>query len=366
MLNQEEQEIELVQKILESVNILFSSLNGKELSGSTANSIKYLTDSIDLYNSPTLQPSLKNQVISNIASHALNINSILGEDIKSENSKTIARITELSQELTSLINNRKTIFNISPKGIAPPEANENPSNDENLARSLSRIKQEIASIRDDYEKHDERHKKLISENLISIEKISEATKNLEDDVSIEIKKAQELYTRAADDFREKEEQINRLVGTISGTAIAGSYEKSSEQEKSAADTLRFASIFCMFVIVCIVTYSFWETTTDAFKWENSIFRIILALILSVPSAYLARESSKHRLQQYSHLQTSLDLKAINPFIATLPAEEQNKLKAEIANRIFSPKDISNIGTDSYPINAQELILELIKKIKPKE
>ncbi|WP_177329827.1 MULTISPECIES: hypothetical protein [unclassified Pseudomonas] len=365
MKNQEDLEKELIREIHKSAETLFKELNGKSLSSTFTENIKHFTDAIELYNSPTLAPSLRGQVISNIANISANLSNIADIETKNSNSAVLATINQLSKELLELIHNKKTTFIFSPKGIAPPDSADI-ENDLNLAQSLSRIRQELASLKNDHEMHDERHKKLISENLINIEKISEATKNLEDNVSLELKKAQELYVKTEEELREKEDQINKLVGTISGTAVAGSYEKSAEKEKFSADMLRYSSIFCMFAIACIVAYSFWETTTETFKLENSAFRIALALILSVPSAYLARESSKHRSQQYSHLQTSLDLKAVNPFIASLPIDEQHKLKSEIASRIFSPKDISNISSDSYPINAQELILELIKKIKPKE
>ena len=118
----------------------------------------------------------------------------------------------------------------------------------------------------------------------------------------------------------------------------------------------------MVLIVIVIGYTFWETTTEAFKWENAVFRIVLAFLLSVPSAYLARESTKHREQQYNHLQTSLDLKAINPYIASLPEEQQHKIKADIADRIFASRDFSSVGKDPYPINMNEMIMELIKKL----
>lgn len=89
-------------------------------------------------------------------------------------------------------------------------------------------------------------------------------------------------------------------------------------------------------------------------------------MLSIPAAYLARESAKHREKQYAHQQTSLDLKAIAPYIASLPQEEQHKIKIEIAGRIFAAKDFNKVDTDSYPININEIIMEIIKKLDIKK
>lgn len=123
-----------------------------------------------------------------------------------------------------------------------------------------------------------------------------------------------------------------------------------------------ASLFCMVVIACVVGYSLYETTTDAFKWETSLFRLIFSVLLSVPAAYLARESAKHRQQQHSHHETSLNLKAIGPYIASLPENEQNLIKSDIAKKMFTPKIQAIQNTDYYPINTQELFLKLFDKM----
>ena len=118
----------------------------------------------------------------------------------------------------------------------------------------------------------------------------------------------------------------------------------------------------MFLITALVGYSFYESINPGFDWKTALFRLPFTLILSVPAAYLAKESSKHRQQQYNHLQTSLDLKAINPYLSTLPNDDQHRIKSEIANRLFAPKDFTNISSDSYPIDVQELIKLLLQTL----
>ncbi|MDO7083583.1 hypothetical protein WNY51_15015 [Pseudocolwellia sp. AS88] len=158
------------------------------------------------------------------------------------------------------------------------------------------------------------------------------------------------------------DNIDNLLGKVSESVIAGNFDKSAENEKKSADWLRIASLGCMVLIACVVGYSLYETTTDAFKWETSLFRLIFSVLLSVPAAYLARESAKHRQQQYSHLETSLNLKAIGPYIASLPENEQNLIKSDIAKKMFTPKIQAIQNTDYYPINTQELFLKLFDKM----
>lgn len=203
-------------------------------------------------------------------------------------------------------------------------------------------------------------KKLLEESQAKAAMLAQNITSLEVRTQEEIKKILANYERSAAEIELKSGEINRILGKLSGRAIAGDYEKSAAGEQRIADYLRWGSLFFMAVIAFALIYTFFETTNTEFDWQKSIFRISLTFLLSVPAAYLARESAKHREQQYSHLQTSLDLKAIPPFLATLTEEEQNLFKLEVARRIFGARE-TKAAIDSYPINTQEIIMALIKK-----
>ena len=232
--------------------------------------------------------------------------------------------------------------------------------------SFKSAKNQLNELFEQGAKHDERVKKLLNENEVKIAQISERSKQLESEMKAEIEKVTALYSNALKDIEVKESQINDILGHASGRVIAGDFETSAGDEKVMANRLRYASLACMAIIVAIVTFSFFETTQADFEWKSSIFRIVLAVMLSIPAAYLARESAKHRAQQYEHQQTSLDLKAITPYIASLPEEEQHKIKIEIANRLFAARDFTKTNIDSYPINTHELMMEIIKKLDTKK
>lgn len=250
----------------------------------------------------------------------------------------------------------------SPLEYKPMGSYDSKETDLSLANYQS-IKNNLKKISNDHIVHDQRIKKLLNESESNAVKLSGKIEKLEREVKNEIEKITSLYKEAQDEINSKKKQIDDILGHVSGRAIAGDFEASSAEEKKMADWLRYTSLGCMAVIVAVVCYSFWETTTAEFQWQKSVFRMVLAVMLSVPAAYLARESAKHREQQYNHLQTSLDLKAISPYIASLPVDEQHKIKIEIASRLFAARDYSKVGADPYPINVHEIVMELIKKLE---
>lgn len=212
---------------------------------------------------------------------------------------------------------------------------------------------------EEQEKHDQRVKKLLNENELRIAGLEKRIQELEGTAQGEIDKISLAYSEGLQEIGIKKSEIDGILGHVSGRAIAGDYERSAAEEKKMADGLRIGSLVCMAVIAGCLIYTLLGHSTD---WQQSLFRISLTFLLSVPAAYLARESAKHREQQYQHLQTSLDLKALSPFVASLPDEEQHKIKIAIASKIFAGRDFSKVGNDPFPINTHEIIMELLKKV----
>ena len=236
--------------------------------------------------------------------------------------------------------------------------------DNEMSIALRDTEEKIINLSLEQEKLAQRINKETALNETRLVELEKKIDELVDKADIEIQKITSAYSDGLSEIEIKKTEINDILGHVSGRAVAGDYENSAAEERKMADWLRAGSLFCMALIAASLGYSFWETISTEFNWQKSIFRITLTFLLSVPAAYLARESAKHREQQYQHLQTSLDLKAISPFMASLPEDEQHKIKIAIASKIFAGRDFSKVGSDPYPLNTHEIIIELIKRFDP--
>lgn len=173
------------------------------------------------------------------------------------------------------------------------------------------------------------------------------------------------FEAAKQDIGSRRAELASFVGLVTGEAITASYQKSAETEKRSADVLRQFAIFFMLLVFFAVVFAYVESAKTP-DLSTSIFRLVLASVLSIPAAYLARESAKHRKQQYEYAQIALDVQAITPYIASLPDELQHKLKEEMAARIFVAKSFAHVTKESYPINIQELIVGLVNAAAQRE
>lgn len=177
----------------------------------------------------------------------------------------------------------------------------------------------------------------------------------------QLKDKLQLADETIDNIKSKEAEVNNLVGIVSGTSIAGSYSESARAELELANSMRNGSVFLMLTVSMLVGYSLLETSSPHFDWQTAIFRLIFSVALSIPAAYLTRESAKHRNKQYEFQKISLDLKSISPYLASLPLVEQHKLKSDMAGKIFTPATTAP-QSESYPIDIQSILHKIIDKI----
>lgn len=235
---------------------------------------------------------------------------------------------------------------------------------------LKQIKSEIASAKSDLTAMTTEHSrqiklttKAITEAQSELASIEQQLNNLKRIAQSETEKILSHHEETRQHLEDKRKEVDGLVESTATQIIAGDYHNSAVNEKNSADKFRLAAIAFMLLIVIIVTESTFSTLRSEFDWSQALTRFTLVFLLSIPTAYFARESAKHREQQYHFHQTSLDTRAISPFISSLPNEEQHKIKAAVAAKLFAGRDFTKLGNDSFPLNTQEILIELIKKLE---
>jgi len=167
------------------------------------------------------------------------------------------------------------------------------------------------------------------------------------------------YQRVRPELQEKAFELDKLLGLAGKKVLAGNYDQHSKQEQASANWLRRGALIVMSCAIVPLAVSLIQFSHSSISVEETILRFSFSILLSIPAAYMARESTKHRQQQYALRQTALDVGAIDAYIAPLPVETQNKIKEEIASKLFAPKSFDHVSKESYPINIQELVTKLV-------
>ncbi len=218
--------------------------------------------------------------------------------------------------------------------------------------------------------------KAAKKSTAELKRLEIVTSNSSDDLFQVVKGVHETA-------KEAESKIYSLAQGAASTAIARDYRGRAREENSTANWLRFSSFVIMAVAGYILGSSIFDlpgissiqSTTTSTKDGVSVvattidpvlaaMRILFSLFISIPAAYLARESNKHRVKHNAYEQIAMNIDAVHTLIKPLKDDEKNTILANMANRLFS----NPVGVDQssvrepFPINTGELMMKLIDKI----
>jgi len=199
------------------------------------------------------------------------------------------------------------------------------------------------------------HEKLQAQSEIAFKILDEDIIPLRDKYN----EAINFYENTKESFKVRLTDLDAVLRTTSKRLLSDNYDDQASMEENSANTLRKLALAIMLAMILIVGFSFFESTRDSLSLTDALLRFGFIMVLSIPAAYLARESAKHRQRQYSLKQTALDVGAIDPYIASLPNDIQNKIKHETASKLFAPKNFDHSQKGTYPINTQEILMKLI-------
>ncbi|BFO56154.1 hypothetical protein AVXHC19_29570 [Acidovorax sacchari] len=202
--------------------------------------------------------------------------------------------------------------------------------------------------------------------------VSDMTQRLERDAKIEfmlrakaiqdeLEEVQTGIRSQAELFGGYHEQAKNMLGQLSSTILSGGYIGSAQSEERSANLFRWLCIGLMGLTVAFLAYTILQLSFNGVDWKNALTRLVATLLMAVPTAYLARESGKHRAQANKLRRTSLDFHVLEPFLQKLEGEFGTKLRTELAQRVFFVEG----GEDkapSYAIDPQELIIKILEAL----
>ncbi|MFD2298798.1 hypothetical protein QRO11_09505 [Paracidovorax citrulli] len=203
----------------------------------------------------------------------------------------------------------------------------------------------------------------------SAETIDEVTKNLGSEarkelgvqlaaMNVDINNFYENIRSRSEEFEGYQKQAIDMLGQMSATVLSGGYLGSAQREESAANLFRWLCIGLMGITVVLLISTIYKLSFDGLDWKIALTRLLATLLMAVPTAYLARESGKHRIQANKLRKTSLDFSVLEPFLKSVEGEVGTTLRSELARRVFF-SDVNEDKTSSYTVEPQIIILKAL-------
>ena len=168
--------------------------------------------------------------------------------------------------------------------------------------------------------------------------------------------------RLLGDAHAKHQEILELHEIVAGDSVAAGYMQSAQDERGAANFWRWASVIFIVTTVLWGVYSYLGSSTgseqDLSFWATSLKAFSVAGVLLFGAVYSSKQSNLHRKNERQARWLALEVKAIDPFIASLSANEQADLKKQLSEKLFGNSQ-SQLGADEHAIS--EDLLSMVMK-----
>lgn len=164
------------------------------------------------------------------------------------------------------------------------------------------------------------------------------------------------------EIADKRDELLQLIGETTTLHLVKDYATAAAAEKKAADFFRISALVMMGAAVTLLGVVSYFYQIDFSNYALLLSKVLFTLALLIPVAYVARESAKHRAQFHKLRQTALDLGAVSPYLDSVEKPHRDKVKVDIASKIFVPAESKAEG-DGLAINTHELLMKLMDKME---
>ncbi|GAA0693866.1 hypothetical protein [Vreelandella titanicae] len=152
------------------------------------------------------------------------------------------------------------------------------------------------------------------------------------------------------DITKKHNSIKDIYELVAEDGIAGGYKKNADDEKSAANLWRGITMGCYALIILWVlfknTLGFETFINNQVQWPVLIITISITAIAFIAAQFSSKQSRIHLINEQKMRWFALEVKAIDPFISSLPESEKNDLKRQLSEKLFCQHRTEDFSNES--------------------
>jgi len=176
-----------------------------------------------------------------------------------------------------------------------------------------------------------------------------------------------------DSVNKRREEVEKLVGVIGNLGVTSGYQKTANQARASMWIWQGVAVLAMITVILFAWRAFLPEIQGQFTWEGFATRVFITITVGVLAAYAASQADRFFQTERTNRKLALELTVIDPFIALLPLEEQQKFKLEVGKRTFAQEtqvtthEKSPATTLDVLIGSKEgrQVLQLLAELVPK-
>ena len=183
------------------------------------------------------------------------------------------------------------------------------------------------------------------------------------------------------DAESKHQRILELYELASGDSIAGGYSQSSAQEEKQANWWRLVSVGFILgtVLWLFIAYNNFSTainnkltepapvgmsssTPQIWNWQRLLVSFSLTGAMLFGAGYAGQQSNRHREEAKKSRRFALQIKALDPYISSLPKDVQGEIKKTLTEKFFNGADMQSDEKEHLNEKSVNVIVKAVTDI----
>lgn len=142
-----------------------------------------------------------------------------------------------------------------------------------------------------------------------------------------------------DFFSKRQAEVNAIFGAIGSASLSGHFAQTADEDKRAANLLRWIALALMAAMIVVGGVSFYQSFEHPdVDWKIFLFRLGTVFVIAIPAVYAAQESSKHRRREQQNRKLQVELASIDAYLVQLPEAKRHELKEKLTEKFFGQPD----------------------------
>jgi hypothetical protein len=133
--------------------------------------------------------------------------------------------------------------------------------------------------------------------------------------------------------------VEELVGIISTNSISGHYKEVADYMRKKANAWQRGTIISFLLTIGFGFYAF-VLGHDTLNWPGLAARFVVTVALGSLTAYAAKQATYYEGEEKKNRKMEVELKTLNPYLASFSPEEQIKLKEQLFPLIFGKEEVA--------------------------
>jgi len=128
-------------------------------------------------------------------------------------------------------------------------------------------------------------------------------------------------------------------------------------------------MLCYGLILVWVVFKGWlgfgVAATGTLDWPVIVTTVSVTAVAFVAAQFASRQSRLHRINEQRMRWFALEVKAIDPFISSLPIEMQQELKRQLSERLFGQDRVADdsLGRGLASSSGQKILEKAVSAIQ---